>query len=246
MTRGRIAAGFIGLITLSLIVGGIWLVILGKNQQIDLIDIQKYEQMKNDCRQKLEKSDSFQELVELKEIANSLNEDDKERFLRVVGLKFAQRHYLLAEAKIWRARRLVELTEGDDSPFIEHYVNESIDHYQKAKEEIDALLEATDDDVYNFCLYYTRGNIYYRVLLFIAESDEATEIFNQTAAAWEDALRFRNKDVETEINLELLYKNRDQLMGNGPGRGRGEKVRMLPLLPQPGPGIGGGVPHGHF
>ena len=163
----------------------------------------------------------------------------------MLNLKIARWHFLLAEEKIYRARQLAELTEEDSSPFVDHYINESFAHYQKAKEKIDELLEATNDDVYNFHLYYTKGNIYYRVLMFLAKQDEAMEIFNQTALAWETALRFKNKDVDTEINLEVLYQKQRQLTGM-PQRGRGERVRMLPILPKPGPGIGGGVPHGHF
>lgn len=240
----------LGLLVLSLLLAvlGGWLIYQGKNQQTKINQRDQYQRLKADFQKKLETADTLAQLEELKKTVSRLEAGDRKNLEMILDLRIAEQYYLLAEEKIWRARQMVGLLDKTDyftHPFVNKYIDEGFDYYRKAKELIDALTEIEGDSDYNFRFYYARGNIYYRVLLFLASQDEAPEIFNQTALAWEAALRFKEKDVSTEINLELLNKKRQELGGLG-DRSRGDRLQMLPLPPRQRPGIGGGQPHGNF
>lgn len=85
--------------------------------------------------------------------------------------------------------------------------------YDKARKESEKLKEGDDSD-FNFHMNYMKGEIYYRILELMSDQESAPELFNQTLSYYKFALRSRNNDVNTTINIELLIKNQNSLMGN--------------------------------
>lgn len=238
--------GLMIVIVITLLISGSWLIFHGRDQLANTREEVAYQRFRKECWDKLRNADSLVLLEELAKDIPTLKESDRRNISKYLELRFSQFHYSVAEAKIWRAKRLIETME-EESPFIERYIEEAFEHYRVAKKKIDSLMADDEDDNFNFHLYYTRGNIYYRILMFLASKEEAVGIFNQTASSWKKALSFRKKDIYTEINLEILRKNQDKLIqGQGQGQKKGDKLKMLPLLPKQGPGIGGGIPHGNF
>jgi hypothetical protein len=85
--------------------------------------------------------------------------------------------------------------------------------YDKARKESEKLKEGDDND-FNFNINYLKGEIYYRILELMADQESAPELFNQTLSYFKFALRNRNNDVDTSVNVELLIKNQNSLMNN--------------------------------
>lgn len=85
--------------------------------------------------------------------------------------------------------------------------------YDKARKESEKLKEGDDAD-FNFHMNYMKGEIYYRILELMSDQESAPELFNQTLSYYKFALRSRNNDVNTTINIEILIKNQNSLMGN--------------------------------
>jgi hypothetical protein len=97
--------------------------------------------------------------------------------------------------------------------------------YDKARKESEKLKESDDND-FNFNLNYLKGEIYYRILELMADQESAPELFNQTLSYFKFALRSRNNDVDTSVNIELLIKNQNSLMGNA-NNPQARKKQML-------------------
>ena len=97
--------------------------------------------------------------------------------------------------------------------------------YDKARKESEKLKEG-DDNNFNFNMNYLKGEIYYRILELMADQESAPELFNQTLSYFKFALRNRNNDVDTSVNIELLIKNQNSLMGNA-NNPQARKKQML-------------------
>lgn len=104
-------------------------------------------------------------------------------------------------------------------------LNKAFALYEKARKESEKLKEGNDSN-FNFNINYLKGEIYYRVLELMSDQDSATELFNQTLSYYKLALRSRNNDVNTTINIEILIKNKNSLMSNA-NNPQARKKQML-------------------
>lgn len=162
------------------------------------------------------------------------------RYEPYVILKKARAEFLQAEEYLFRSIDLAKTTQSGSqktgvNPLVETYIDASFTLYRQAKEHIDVLVPLQNDDTYNFELHFTRGNIYFRILQFIAGPNELQDIFEQTAVAWEKALEAKEKDVDAQMNLELLITNQNQLL-QGSRQAPGD---ILQRLQDPSLGRGG-------
>jgi len=104
-------------------------------------------------------------------------------------------------------------------------LNRAFALYEKARKESEKLKDGDDLD-FNYHMNYLKGEIYYRVLEFLAEPDTAQELFNQALTYYKYALRNRNNDINTVVNIELMIKNQNSLLGNAAGP-QARKKQML-------------------
>ncbi len=177
---------------------------------------------------------NVEERLNDKEI-DKLPEDTRRKARLINNFKQAVSSFEEAEDYLARAVSLRSAISPDDTnPLIESYFQQSMASYKKAKEIIDRLEEIEGDDKYNHCLHYTKGEIYYRVLQFIAVDEEKIEIFNQTVQSFKKALLAKPRDIDTEINVEILITNRSQLLT----RATMPTGQMLRQLPQKSAGQG--------
>jgi len=145
---------------------------------------------------------------------NELPADIKERARSVKNLKNAVAIFEGAEDYLGRSSQLLQASPSDKPHLlVKSYYDRSIDLYKKAKEIVDQLEEIEGDNNYNHCLHYTRGEVYYRVLQFIATDEEKIEVFRQTVEEFKKALIAKPRDIDTEINIEILRSNRDKMVG---------------------------------
>jgi len=91
--------------------------------------------------------------------------------------------------------------------------NKALGLYEKARKESEKLKDTGSAD-FDYHLNYLKGEIYYRILEFMADPDSAQEIFNQTLTYYKYALRNRSSDINTIVNIELLIKNQSSLLAN--------------------------------
>lgn len=115
-----------------------------------------------------------------------------------------------------------------------------IDLYKKAKKGIDQLKDLPNDVEYNHCLNYLRGEIYYRIAQIAAGPNEINEIIQQISSSYKKALLAKPRDIETEINIEILKKNMSNLTANA----NLPSHQLIKQLPQQG--VGSGQSRGKF
>jgi hypothetical protein len=104
-------------------------------------------------------------------------------------------------------------------------LNKAIELYEKARKESEKLKDTGDID-FDYHINYLKGEIYYRLLELVADQESAPELFNQTLTYYKYALRSRNNDMNTVINIEILIKNQNNLLGNA-ANPQGRKKQML-------------------
>lgn len=159
----------------------------------------------------------------------------------IIDLKKAVYAFDKAEIELSKTLKLVEAMgeSGPSALVLETYFH-SLELYKEAKIAVDQLNEIKGDDEYNFSLDYLKGEVYYRILQLVALPEEALDIFNQTVDAFKKALLIRPRDINTEINVEILRKNKDALLAkaNVPG-----DQQMKQLIQQ---GVGSGQKRGNF
>jgi hypothetical protein len=91
--------------------------------------------------------------------------------------------------------------------------NKAIALYEKARKECEKLKDSFDTD-FDYHTNYLKGEIYYRILELVADQESAPALFNQTLTYYKYALRSRSNDMNTIINIEILIKNQNELVGN--------------------------------
>lgn len=104
-------------------------------------------------------------------------------------------------------------------------LNKAIALYEKARKNAEALKDDGTTD-FNYHLNYLKGEIYYRMLELVADQESAQEIFNQALTYYKYALRSRNNDMNTVINIEILIKNGGGLVNNA-GNPQAKKKQLL-------------------
>lgn len=92
-------------------------------------------------------------------------------------------------------------------------LNKATALYERARKEAEKLKDTGNPD-FDYHLNYIKGEIYYRILELMADADSAQEIFNQTLTYYKYALRSRNSDINTVVNIEILIKNQNSLLAN--------------------------------
>jgi hypothetical protein len=98
-------------------------------------------------------------------------------------------------------------------PLTIQMLQKATDSYEAARKEVDKLSENTDIE-FNFGMNYLKGEIYYRFLEFMSDSDTAQELFNQTLNYYKIALRHKPGDINTVVNIEILIKNQNDFLSN--------------------------------
>lgn len=104
-------------------------------------------------------------------------------------------------------------------------LNKAVELYEKARKESEKLKDTGDTD-FDYHANYLKGEIYYRLLELVADQESAPELFNQTLTYYKYALRSKNNDMNTVINIEILIKNQNNLLGNA-ANPQGRKKQML-------------------
>ena len=124
-------------------------------------------------------------------------------------------------------------------PLVLEALNDAIKLYEESKDEIDLVGEIGNSNDFNFVLNYTKGEIYFRSTQFLSNKETAVEYFNQTVESFKKALKFNPRNINTEINIELLINKKDQMLQNANKPGH-QRLRQLQQI-QPGMGNNQGV-----
>lgn len=146
-----------------------------------------------------------------------------------------------AEKELLRAMQFSTVINGGEGhPLTQEILFNALKLYKEAKIAVDSLATIKGNDDYNFCLYYLKGDIYYRILQLVATPEEIPGIFDQTVDAYKQALLVKPRDIDAEINVELLRKNKNALLARGNMFG---DQQMKQLIQQ---GVGSGRKRGNF
>jgi len=210
---------------------------------------------------------SSDDLHEVNDNISSLPDDIKSSLMPIVFLKSATFKFRQAEAYMARAKKLHESISMEDKPqeepsteydefgdpttrppeppakvphpLVVEALNDAIKLYKESKDEIDLVGEIGDSNDFNFVLNYTKGEIYFRSTQFLSNEETAVEYFNQTVESFKKALKFNPRNINTEINIELLINKKDQMLQNANKPGH-QRLRQLQQI-QPGTGNNQGV-----
>lgn len=104
-------------------------------------------------------------------------------------------------------------------------LNKAIALHERARKECEKLKDSFNTD-FDYHVNYLKGEIYYRILELVADQESAPALFNQTLTYYKYALRSRSNDMNTVINIEILIKNQNELLGDA-GNPQARKKQML-------------------
>jgi hypothetical protein len=104
-------------------------------------------------------------------------------------------------------------------------LNKATALYEQTRKLCEGLKESGYSD-FDYHLNYLKGEVYYRLLELVADQESAPEMFNQALTYYKYALRSKNNDINTVINIELLIKNQQSLTG-GAQNPQARKKQML-------------------
>lgn len=175
-------------------------------------------------------------------MANSLSQGRQDKLAPMIALKKAT--FLFEQAEVY-LRKAIEIERATSVPpaqtdlanpeqasppqelhsLTQIKLRKAIELYDKARKLCEGLKDTGDMD-FDFHLNYMKGEIYYRFLELVADQESAPEIFNQTLTYYKNALRNRNNDINTVINIEILIKNQNALTG-GTQSPEARKKQML-------------------
>jgi len=147
---------------------------------------------------------------ELLDNLNQLNDFPDDLFYdikNIMKFKIATNYCAEGERSLEIAKSLYfSINAGlpDLKPPVQAELDKAIKGWNDAKKYIDQTKEM-DDVNFNFSLNFLKGNIYFR-LLQMADSNKAKDYFDKCLTSYKDALKFRHRDVNTIINIELLIK----------------------------------------
>jgi hypothetical protein len=112
-------------------------------------------------------------------------------------------------------------------PLVVKNLDMAFKNYKEAKELCDKIQTQPDNNNFNFSMNYFKGEVYYRHTQLLSTPETAKELFDQTLVSWKHALRYKARDIDTVINIELLIKNQQQMLSGAvqPGANR---PQMLP------------------
>jgi len=167
---------------------------------------------------KIDKS-SEEDLMKLKVTISVLPAEDQEDLmpyvdLRLTILTFQEAEKLLEEAASMH-RTLGE--DGDElHPMVNRLLTRAIKKYEESKRIVDNLGEMEDEDDYNFTLNYVKGEVYFRHLQLLRTPETANALFKSTVNYFKFALRYRPRDTNTVVNIELLIKKQNQFASANP------------------------------
>jgi hypothetical protein len=75
-------------------------------------------------------------------------------------------------------------------------------------------------------LWYTKGCIYFRHLQLLSTPDNAEETFLNSLNAFKNSLKYKDKDLNSQINIELLLQQKEKMMAQAK-KPREERVQQL-------------------
>jgi tetratricopeptide (TPR) repeat protein len=209
---------------------------------------------------------SSDDLHEMKDNISSLPDGIKSSLMPIVFLKSATFKFRQAETYMARAKKLHESISVEDKPqgeppteydeygnpitrppvpakvphpLVVEALNDALKLYKESKDEIDLVGEIENSNDFNFVLNYTKGEIYFRATQFLSNEETAAEYFNQTVESFKKALKFNPRNINTEINIELLINKKDEMLQNANKPGH-QRLRQLQQI-QPGTGNNQGV-----
>lgn len=164
---------------------------------------------------------------------DSLSKENKDRILPYIILKRSRLLFDEAEKYLQKAIEIEKATfvetpmppaDQPPPPKALHPLTvinfqKAANLYEKARKEIDKLKDKNFDfdlllNGFYYNLNYLKGEIYYRILEFLADQNSAQELFNQTLTFYKYALRERPSDINTIVNIELLIKNQNNIIGS--------------------------------
>lgn len=144
-----------------------------------------------------------------------------------VSLKLAIHKFIEAENSFNRTKLLYASLKGGNKlhPLVQENLDKTIRLYEECREMADRMGDFNDSKVgdpnheYNFCLNYLKGEIYYRHLELLSKPETVRDLMTQTITYFRNALEYKPGDLNTVINIEILIKNREQMMAiaNDPG-----------------------------
>lgn len=187
----------------------------------------------NEVRKTVNNAKSISDLEKAETMLQTLPQREQDRIAPYIALKKAVIWFNEAEEYLRKAAEIENATVIPDPmplllnpeqipapqqqrilhPLTTVMLNKAFNLYEKARKESEKLKDIQDSD-FNYHMNYLKGEIYYRILEFLADQESAPEIFNQTLTYYKYALRNRGNDINTIVNIEILIKNQDGLVGD--------------------------------
>lgn len=170
---------------------------------------------KNKLIERINQSNSIEELkaIQMAEAAD------------IIKLKISMLYLKEAEKYLGIAQKLFKSLKNENHPLVESNYSKALQNYTLAKEYCDKIVESKDEE-FNYKFYALKGTIYHRHLELMATRENLTEYINQTITNYKNALKAKNGDIDVTINIELLLKDKQQIMGAA-GVKKQQKVKVL-------------------
>lgn len=110
-------------------------------------------------------------------------------------------------------------------PLTQEALDKALNLYEEARKIADKYSDGNDVE-YNYKLDYLKGEIYFRYLEFLSTPETNAELFNQTVLNYKQALKNKPADIDTVINIEILIKNKNDLV-SPPGQTPAAKQKKM-------------------
>lgn len=154
-------------------------------------------------------------------------------------LKAALSAFHDAEQGMEQYRKLNKFLDTN-SPTLRELATKIIKRYGESKVYIDSVIYNGTED-FNYSFYYLKGCIYYRHLTLLSGKDDAKELFDQCLKSFKESLKYKPKDVNAIINIELLLNGRTSAEPHA-----GKNPNIPQFLPNSGNWQGPGSPKGQY
>lgn len=174
--------------------------------------------------------DEIKELkIKYNNLKNKVSNNDLKNLNQKIELKEAILHLFLAEDELNKAFKIqsaLAVSPETPHPLADDLLDKSKNNYEISKRIFDSLYELNNDSEFNFILNFYKGVVYHRYLQMFSDQQTAKEYLNMTLNAYKQALKHKDADINTTVNLELLLKD-PQNGGSGNGEPKDTKTKML-------------------
>lgn len=168
----------------------------------------------------------------LKNDVPKLSSEEQRTIANIVRAKIFEMRFRKSEQLLARAKNLLE--QDNYHPVGNSYIESARKIYRDNGELISAIKEFSSDPDQNARLEYLKGVYYYRSLLFMdikEDSDKIKDLIEQSFKSFTAALKYKPKDWDAQVAIEVLQKNTKDLLEASAGeQGKQEKIRLR-LLP---------------